>query len=212
MGPSKVEKSSKPIKGVEKNLLTVSDFKKELEMGNEVYVLVVFEENEDSNESPLIMKYFLEEFYVIVLEELPHGLPPMREIQHCIDLVLPNKVAYQMNPKEHEELQRQVEELIRKGLVRESKSPCAVPALLVPKKYESWRMAYASHVAGLYFKEIVKLHGIPKTIVFEWDSKFLSHFWRTLWKKLGTTIKFSSSHQPQTDGQIEVTNQSLKIS
>ena len=115
MGPSKVEKSSKPIKGMENNLLTISDCKKEFEMGSEVYVLVVFEENEDSNEPPLIMKYFLEEFSYVVLEELPHGLPPMRDIQHCIDLIpgsaLPNKAAYRMNPKEHEELQRQVEEL-----------------------------------------------------------------------------------------------------
>ncbi|KAL9431962.1 hypothetical protein AB3S75_027049 [Citrus x aurantiifolia] len=108
LGPSKVEKSSKPIKGVENNLLTVSDCKKELKIGSEVYVLVVFEENEDSNEPPSIMKYFLEEFSDVVPEELPHGLPPMRDIQYCIDLilgsVLPNKAAYRMNPKEHEEL------------------------------------------------------------------------------------------------------------
>nr|GFD09464.1 putative nucleotidyltransferase, ribonuclease H [Tanacetum cinerariifolium] len=70
--------------------------------------------------------------------EIPTGLPPIREVQHCIDLVpgsvLPNKEAYHMNPKEHEELQRQVDELLKKGVLQESKSLCVVPALLVPKK------------------------------------------------------------------------------
>ena len=67
----------------------------------------------------------------------------------------------------------------------------------------------SSYVADLYFKVIVRLHGIPKTMVSDRDSKFLSHFWRTMWRKLGTSLLFSTSYHPQTDGQTEVTNRSL---
>lgn len=49
-------------------------------------------------------------------------------------------------------------------------------------------------VAELFFKKIVSLHGIPRTIVFDKDIKFLSHFWKTLWRKLGTKLLFNTSH------------------
>ncbi|XP_052483392.1 uncharacterized protein LOC128038800 [Gossypium raimondii] len=93
---------------------------------------------------PASIVSLLQEFEDVFLKETPKGLPPLRGIEHQIDFIpgatIPNRPAYRTNPEETKELQRQVAELMDKGYIRESLSPCAVPVLLVPKKDGSWKM------------------------------------------------------------------------
>nr|GEV75915.1 hypothetical protein [Tanacetum cinerariifolium] len=91
-----------------------------------VFTLVVVRENEIVSEDPLQVQPLLKEFANVIPDDIPPGLPAMRDIQHCIDFIpgfaIPNRPAYRMNTKEFAELQRQVTELLEKGLIRESMS------------------------------------------------------------------------------------------
>ena len=68
----------------------------------------------------------------------------------------------------------------------------------------------ASYIAHFFFKEIVSIHGLPLSIVSDRDVKFMSHFWKPLWSRLGTNPSFGSAYNPQTDGQFERTIQILE--
>ncbi|KAK1641608.1 hypothetical protein QYE76_059413 [Lolium multiflorum] len=143
------------------------------------YVLICkgpSEETNDLTNIPSSLLSLLKEFQDVFPDELPHGLPPLRGIEHRIDLIpgapLPNRAAYRTNPEDTKEIQRQIQDLLAKG-------------------------------------EIVRLHGVPRSIVSDRDVKFMSYLWKTLMAKFNVKLLFSSSSHPQTDGQTEVVNRSL---
>ena len=135
------------------SLLSKSELEKEIKVGSNVTPwLLLKKQIKSEKEIPQEVRPILEEFVDVVHEEIPHGFHPMRDIQHQIDLILglilPNKPAYRMSPNEHEELKRQVDDLLDKGLIQESKIPCVVPALLVLKNVGSWRMCIDSRAVN----------------------------------------------------------------
>jgi hypothetical protein len=108
-----------------------------------LYKKACFNTNELDESLPSVVVSVLQQ-YGDVFPNDTSGLPPIRGIEHQIDYVpdaiIPNRPAYRSNPEETKKLQRQVEELMSKGHVRESISPCAVLVLLVPKMDGTWRM------------------------------------------------------------------------
>lgn len=105
----------------------------EQEMRSEGFVFLLLSKSpalDRFDKAPPAFASLVHDFQDVFPEDLPQGLPPLRDILHRIDFILdaalPNRAHYRMCPSEHEELHRQVEELVTKGFLRESLSPCAL--------------------------------------------------------------------------------------
>jgi hypothetical protein len=98
----------------------------------------LFSNDDIARTLPAPVTNLLQEFSDVFSAEIPPGLPLICGIEHQIDFIpgasLPNRAAYQANPEETKEIQRQVQDLLDHGYVRESLSSCSVPVILVPKK------------------------------------------------------------------------------
>eukprot|EP00253_Pinus_taeda_P032532 PITA_32532 len=146
--PIKEEKEA--VEGNEQKALLMNgkQFLKQVENSETNFVVVrrtkIVLLHTEITDFPVEIQQMLEEFTDIVVDDLPDKLPPKRSISHHIDFIpgasLPNKAAYRMSPKDNKEIRKQVQELLDKGLIIGSLSPCAVPTVLAPKKGGEWRM------------------------------------------------------------------------
>jgi hypothetical protein len=64
----------------------------------------------------------------------------------------------------------------------------------------------AVQVVDIFFREVFRLHGLPKNIVSDRDSRFIGTFWRELFRLVGTKLKPSTNYHPQIDGQTKIVN------
>lgn len=68
----------------------------------------------------------------------------------------------------------------------------------------------AVQTAQLFFREIVRHHGVPAAVISDRDPRFTSHFWQELWKLLGSKLRMSTAFHPQSDGQTERMNRTAE--
>ncbi|RDY08909.1 hypothetical protein CR513_06803, partial [Mucuna pruriens] len=141
------EEKSKKMSAFEK----IKEVESALLAKEKLHVLLykgVYFTNKFHSSLPCEIESLLQEFADVFPNEVFHGLPPLRGIEHQIDLVpgcpFPNKPSYSINLEEIKEIKKQVNEFLQKGFVRESLSSCSIPIILVPKKDGTWDMCVDS--------------------------------------------------------------------
>lgn len=133
---------------VSAKLLSHMQLKKSLRKNAQLFLVHVKEVDADNDvpapSLPPGMQSLLDEYQDVFPDDLPHGLPPIRGVEHKIDITPgsspPAKGTIPLSPAELDELKKQLTTLTEHGFIRPSKSPYGAPVLFVKKKSGELRM------------------------------------------------------------------------
>ncbi|GKE03001.1 putative reverse transcriptase domain-containing protein [Tanacetum coccineum] len=130
----------------------------------------------------------------------------VRAMNMTLQLSIKDKMLAAQKEASHESagLERRIDEMIE---LRSDGALYYLDRIWVPLKGDDYKM---DRLARLYLDEIVARHGVPISIIFDRDSRFISRFWQSMQEALGTWLDMSTAYHPQTDGQSERTIQTLE--
>ncbi|KAK1602125.1 hypothetical protein QYE76_017168 [Lolium multiflorum] len=162
------------------------------------YVLIckgLSAETNDLTNIPSSLLSLLKEFQDVFPDELPHGLPPLRGIEHRIDLIpgapLPNRAAYRTNPEDTKEIQRQIQDLLAKGTNMDFDERTTA----IKKLHEETRATIQEHV----LRQANRLNAKKKERVFEEGDLVWIHL-----RKERFPQERNSKLKPRGDGPFKV--------
>ncbi|KAK1694555.1 hypothetical protein QYE76_011252 [Lolium multiflorum] len=152
-------------------------------------------ETNDLTNIPSSLLSLLKEFQDVFPDELPHGLPPLRGIEHRIDLIpgapLPNRAAYRTNPEDTKEIQRQIQDLLAKGTNMDFDKRTTA----MKKLHEDTRATIQEHV----LRQANRLNAKKKERVFEEGDLVWIHL-----RKERFPQERNSKIKPRGDGPFKV--------
>ena len=139
------EQKAKPLDNKLKvKLISATQLKKEAKQGELFFaVLEEIKEPAEEQDDP-DLKELLDQYHDVFPDNLPHGVPPSRGVDHKIEIIPgsspPSKQTYRLSQPELDELKRQLDDYLATGFIQPSKSPYRAPVIFVKKKDGSMRM------------------------------------------------------------------------
>ena len=83
---------------------------------------------------------------------------------------------------------------------------CALTGMVHLQACKKTDTSQAGDTANHFVRNVIRLHGMPQTVISDRDIRLRAHFWRALQQRLGTELRFTTAHMPNSNGKVERVN------